>query len=265
MIQKISFSFGFILFFYVAATPLHAQVVINEFSSGSSDDWVELFNTSTASANLNGLTIKDADSYEKDLAGEISGRGFTTIELSNRLNNDGDIVKLFKTGETNSVDQVAYGNKGGICAATNSQSIGRSSDGAGNTVLFSTGSKNSSNNSAVQANCPAPTPTPNPTASPNPTPSPSPTPKSSASATPKASPKKSSPSPLLEESEEATEESVLGETTEVSPSPDVSPSSEASGSGRLRGAMGILSILIGLTFSGTAGFLAFKKMNQPTS
>jgi len=94
------------------AEPGVGDVVINEFVSDPTDgpEWIELYNKKSSDINLAGWTLEDGVGTIATLSGTISSGGFQVIELSsNRLNNDGDIIKLKKLDGT-IIDQVAYGN-----------------------------------------------------------------------------------------------------------------------------------------------------------
>jgi len=194
----------------------NAQVVINEFSSGTTNDWVELYfnpqETASSSADLSLYSIKDSGTYWKELTGNLNQGEYATFDVSNRLNKDGDTVRLIgPDGE----EEVRYGNSGGVCAADSTQSIGRRPDGVGSFVRLSNPTRNEPNDSG-QAICPTPSPTPGPTiistASPTPTPSPSPTAKPTLKPTPVQTKKPTNtPRPTAEKEEDM----VLGESDET--------------------------------------------------
>jgi len=174
-----------VIFLLSQATPIFAQVVINEFSSGSTSDWVELFfaSNATESADLSLYQLEDSGSNIKTLSGLISPGGFSVTSWSNRLNNAGDTIKLVQKSNNSVIDQISYGDDGKICAPSVDKSIGRSSDGGGSFVRFASQTQGSSN-TAQQEACPTPSPTPeatpesDPESSPEPSPSPSPAPSS---------------------------------------------------------------------------------------
>jgi len=187
-------------FFLLQTTFVYADLVINEFSSGSSSDWVELYlsPSATESADLSLYQLEDSGSGgSKELLGLIAPGEFNVTSWSNRLNNGGDTVKLVKISDGSIIDQISYGENGQICAPSAEQSIGRSSDGAGSFVRFASQTQGNSN-TAQQTACPSPSPSPEPTPgatpesdpepSPELSPEPSPTP-SSATTTTKTSPK----------------------------------------------------------------------------
>src|SRR3990170_3990793 len=89
---------------------VNAQVIINEFSSSDSGDWIELYNTSSNEADLTPWLIKDtAASPVYEFSGNRLASGSSCYQsVSNRLNNSGDRIQLFN-GITE-VDCVAYGD-----------------------------------------------------------------------------------------------------------------------------------------------------------
>lgn len=174
-----------------------AALFINEFSSATSNsDWVEIYNSDSSPVDLSAYILRDStDSNKLDLSGMINGNSFQVFEWNNKLNNEGDTIKLLKTDET-SVDQVVYGISGSVPAPSGTQTAGRSPDGSQTWVLFANDTKGSSNNSStvvptptptlVPTNTPTPTPTKAPTSVPTPTPTPTlaPTPSSKITPTP---------------------------------------------------------------------------------
>src|SRR3989344_4311183 len=93
---------------------VYGQVVINEFSSSTSSDWVELYNNSDKSVDLSNYFLKDGSTSgnTKNLSCILSPFGYFSVSWSNSLNNAGDIIKLIKSDDI--VDCVSYGN-GTIC------------------------------------------------------------------------------------------------------------------------------------------------------
>jgi hypothetical protein len=163
--RSLFFSFLFLLYF-VPLSSVSARVMINEFSSGSSSDWVEIINTGTESAGLSVYILRDSTSRNhKDLDGELGAGQIRSFSFSNYLNNDGDTISLTKPNSDTEVveDTVSYGLAGGLCASGEYESIGRKPDGSGNFVRFSQSSRDSSNNENGEALCMTPSPTPLPT------------------------------------------------------------------------------------------------------
>lgn len=253
----------FTFLFFIFTSKISGQVVINEFSSGSTSDWVEIYNTATDSADLSTYKFKDStDSNDQILSGLLAPGGFTFFTVANHLNNGGDLVRLFKNEVL--VDSVNYGDQGGVCVADSSQSIGRSPDGSGVFVRFSAQTQGTANTSS-QSSCPTPTPTPTPTQ--NPTIVPTPTPLKSATPIPTKSP---TPRPILTP---APTPEVLGESSQTvqtedpypveteSPSSTIQPSS-----GPKKGmvVMGVVFVGLGVLAVGIAGYAAYVKSKSPS-
>lgn len=189
--KRTAFVITFIIFL-IFPRVANAQLVINEFSSSGSDDWVEVYlqSEATESAQLSNYRLRDNTENNKlDLNGELSPGSYKAFDFGNKLNNTGDNITLRKLeGDTETViDQISYGDKGVLCAPGDGKSIGRKPDGNGSFVVLDSQTKGSANSEDVFT-CPTPTPSPTtsptPTASPTPTPSPSP----SASSSPKPTP-----------------------------------------------------------------------------
>ncbi len=193
--------FKILLFLFILSARfniIYASVVINEFSSESSDDWVELY--ADSETDISEWVLRDfkEDGSLSSLKSVFpqgttigsSNNQFYIVDLNTRLNKNGDIIKLYSKDEVNLIDEISYGDKGGICSANESQTIGREVDGSGLFVRFSNSTNGATNNGAPQAPCPTvtPTSTPNPTDTPKPsytpTPSKTPTPLPQATAIP---------------------------------------------------------------------------------
>lgn len=211
-IFKVSF---FLLLYFLIISPgeIFAQVVINEFSSASStDDWIEIYNLQTASemADLSLYKLEDKAGNTKALSGSLAPGGFKAFDWSNRLNNSGDIIRLIRISSEEILEEIYYGDQGGICTPSATQSIGRLPDGTGDFVRFNSATRESTNNESVQAPCPTPTPIPTPTPFPTPTPTPKPTPTPTTKPEPTPTPTKK-PTPTLTKKPQ-----VLGTTGEES-------------------------------------------------
>lgn len=116
-------------------------VVINEFSSYSSVDWVELYNTTSSAVSLNGWKLENSSNTNSkiaDLSGSLGPNAYLKVGVGDRLNQDGDIITLVH--DTNHQTSVAYGNKSGavIGAPGDGQSAGQLPDGMGNWQIFDT-------------------------------------------------------------------------------------------------------------------------------
>lgn len=168
---------------------IKAQVVINEFSSSSSTDWVELY--AFDDVNISGWYLDDYDTESKlkvfpdgTLIGP-SSNSLLVIDVGTRLNKNGDEISLFNNTNT-PIDKINYGDRGGVCIPFETESIGRYPDANSTIDRFKVSSKGQSNNSSELNPCPTPTaaaistntPSPKPTNSPNPKPTNSPVPTS---------------------------------------------------------------------------------------
>ncbi len=198
--------FFLVLFLFVLHGKAQAALFINEFSSNSNPDWIEIYNSDSSPVDLSNYILRDStDTNKIDLTGTIQGNSFATFDWSNLLNNGGDTIRLLLKSDESVVDQVVYGS-GSLSAPGSDQTAGRLTDGSSNLVVLSTSSKGSSNNSSSAVATPTPnptnTPTPQPTNSPTNTPTPTPT------KTPTPTPSKG-PSP------------TLAPTSKITPSPSV--------------------------------------------
>lgn len=239
--------FDLILFAVLLSLPLFffpkhvfAALYINEFSSDTSPDWVEIYNNSSAeTVDLALYKLKDnsTSGNEKDLSGQLAPGGFISFDWGNSLNKTGDIINLIKINDGFLIDKVAYGDQGtDVTAPSSAQTGGRQIDGTGGWVIFSISTKNATNNTStpVPTATLTPTPSPTPTTVPTPTKTPTPTstPKPAATSTPKPA-NTATPVPTVKatatnaptitiiptktEAKITTTSAVLGEKIEVPP------------------------------------------------
>lgn len=150
------------LIIFLSASHLVFAQVLNEImphpSSGS--DWIEIYNPTANSLNLSGWTLSDSTSTIKTLTDSIPASGFSSVDVSNRLNNSGDRIYLKNpAGET--IDSYSYSGDPGV-----DRSFGRSPDG-GSWAILSSSSKDGSNGNSIVQPSTQPTSTPDPTPSPN--------------------------------------------------------------------------------------------------
>lgn len=173
MKRIILFLFCIIVFLFLIVLPRQviAQVVINEFSSATSNDWVELY--SDINIDISGWILRDsASSIVKTISQETiigpSGQvpRYYVIDVGSRLNSDKDKIVLLKSDDSTMVDQISYGSEGEICAPIGNQTIGRSPNGFGAFVRYVLATDWRENNLS-QDPCPTPTssPSPSPTSS----------------------------------------------------------------------------------------------------
>ena len=255
------FFFGLLTFLYPVS--VSAQVVINEFSSSDTSDWIEIYNLSDSSVNMSGWTIKDtASSNVYDFSNEVLPTTSSCfITVSNRLNNGGDRIQLLK--DSVQIDCVAYGNGNGsfcniaedVAAPAVTETASRVPEGTGSWTLGLATKSGTDCVTLVPTPTPSPVPDPTSTASPKPVSTLTPTPTKTPSPTPKpTSTKKPTSSPTPQESEE-----VLGFRNElISESP--TPSAEVLGDAKGKFPLASVFFLLGGgAFISLAGFSFFKQ------
>ncbi|OGM11287.1 hypothetical protein A2W13_00985 [Candidatus Woesebacteria bacterium RBG_16_36_11] len=212
--------------FFLFPTDVSAQVVINEFSSADTSDWVEIFNNSDSNIDLSNYSLTDGSESGnvKTFMCTLSSKGFLVIDWSNKLNNTGDIIYLRNNEELK--DCVSYGDGAGkLCEGRESIDLSvietnkfgaRVTDGTGVWNIVSLATKENPNDRSVRDPskiCFTPTPIPEPTQAPTsaptstPTPSPTRTPTSTPTSTPKPT-KTPTPKPSIQSSPD-----VLGDTS----------------------------------------------------
>ena len=134
--------------------PANSNVVINEFVSDPNtgdSEWIELYNKGNSSVDLGNWTVHDNSGTIKTLSVSIEGKGFVAFDVSNRLNNAGDVV-ILKNNAGAVIDQIGYGDFDGasyseptVAIPENGKSAGRTTDGSSTWVLFGVPTKGSSN------------------------------------------------------------------------------------------------------------------------
>lgn len=215
------FIFLFVFLSFLIPKQADAALYVNEFSSKTGPDWVEIYNSGPDNIDLGDYLVKDASTNTKTLSGSLASGSFTTFDWDDNLNNSGDTIRLVLESDGSTIDEIVYGSNG-TAAPNENQASGRSPDGSANWALFSTPSKGSSNNSSTivptptltptNTPIPSPTNTPAPTATKTPTPAPTATPTKAASPTP--TPKKTltpSPSPqVMTSNTTSTKQDVQG-------------------------------------------------------
>lgn len=261
-----------------------AQVVINELSPASNPngygDWIELYVYEDVNLLDYYLTHLKSDGNPGNIEipepyeyGPNSTNGiFKVISVSNYLGNNGDKIRLYRQGVSEPLDDISYGDQGGVCVSSPEGSIGRlyQIDTEGSNVVdrFLNNTKGASNKDNILDPCPTPTPTPTPTSTNTPTstktPTPSPTPKSSPTKAPTPKPtvkavSTEAPTPVEEEDGESGDKIVLGLRDKLTPTP--SPADETEEKGKFPLAAGVL-ILSGLGFMGAAAYPFFKRVKN---
>ena len=181
-------AFLVLCFAFATATQASAQLVINEVfpAPASGSEWVELKNMTSNVVSLGGWVVEDDTSALTPVpsfsTNAIAANGYFVFEVSGRLNNSGDSVKL-KNPAAQIIDQMTY------TSSISDQSWLRSPDGVGEFILSSFVTRGIAN-PTLQS--PAPSPSSSPITSPSPIVSPSPSLFPSPSPTHPSSP---SPSP----------------------------------------------------------------------
>jgi len=202
---------------------VRAKIIINEFSSATSDDWIELYNNSENEVNINGYSLEDTASSKIREFGEVvfPPNAYCAIEVSNRLNNTGDVIILKHSSDK--VDCIAYGSGNGetcegeetlLEAPSDIQTASRAPN-AGTEWTLAGATKGFSNNDTIKPEevleCVAATPTPTPTKSPSDSPVPSVAPSTTLAPTPTPTPTKPAtvaPKPSVQASSTPRETSV---------------------------------------------------------
>ncbi len=173
-------------FFIISPTISSAEILINEFSSASDEDWVEIYNPDATSVDLSNFKLRDESATNKLLLdGQLSSHEYVAFDWSDKLNNSGDTIKLIKIDGEVIIDQISYGSSQILPKLISPQTGGR--DESKSWVVFTTETKGKSNTASVFL---TPTPTSLPTSTPTalPTPTRTPTPTKSPTKTPISTP-----------------------------------------------------------------------------
>ena len=147
-----TFSFGTLILlicFFGKLEIVNAQVVINEFSSyETSGDWIEFY--AFEDTDISGWLVRDSAKTIVKIIDEgiLIGptlKKYYAIDVGGRLNRGADAIRLFKADDVTLVDEIFYGNDGGVCAPGPNQSVGRYPDANSTLERFSVPTKDSSN------------------------------------------------------------------------------------------------------------------------
>ncbi len=178
------------IFLSFSQSSFAADVVINEFSSNSDPEWVELYNSSpTEIITLDGWRLVDSNSQttdDIDLSGCITPGGFRLFSRgSGWLNNTGGDTITLKNNNGNEVNSVVYGTGGVIGIPSPSNSASRVPNGSSIWEILDL--PNSTDSICQLSSTPSPTliPTLSPTNTPSPTKTPTSTPTIKPTATSK--------------------------------------------------------------------------------
>lgn len=122
-----------LIFLFLFPTKLQAvepTVVLNEIFAPSSNDWVEIYNKADSEIDISEWKIEDGATTPMKIfpAGtKIAPKGFLAIEVSNRLNNTGGIVRIVtKDGIETDIFEYAF--------TIQNKSFARLPNGVGNWV-----------------------------------------------------------------------------------------------------------------------------------
>ena len=158
--------------------------VINEFSSNSDPEWIEIYNNTANVIDISGWTLTDGADHVKTIStGSVPVGGYFVFENSaGWLNNSGGDTIFLKNGSGEVVDNINYGS-GSILTPDSDKCSARTPDGASIWTSNLSCSKGGANPQA-----PTPTPTPGLTPTPTATPYDTPTPTATVTSTPSSSP-----------------------------------------------------------------------------
>jgi hypothetical protein len=210
-----------LLFLKFGSSFSFASPLINEFSSNTSPDWIEIYNSGSETIDLSQFRLRDLTVNNKlDLSGNLDPGGFIVFDWSNKLNNSGDIIKLVLISDESIIDQTSYGDQGGIPAPQDTQTVGRKEDGNSDWVLFNSSSSGGSNNSS-EVYIP-------PTATNTPIPTPTNTPKPTKTPTPIKTPSKNAGSTTTTSTSKAVANTGLNSIKPTTPSPKITSSDKIS-------------------------------------
>ena len=247
--------------FLLFPSTANAQVVINEFSSNSNPEWVELYNPSGSPIDLTGWTISDKVQAPKSLSGSIPASGYFVYEnLEGWLNNSGGDIITLRDNLNNVQNSISYGNEldSVVAIPASDKSAGRVPNGSNSWQNNLIWTKESQNPDPTPIPTPSPTPSPTPTKTPTPTPTPTktPTPTPTKTPTPKPSPKDK----VVVESQTPDNSQILGLREQLKTSEPKEEGGE--GSKKKFPILPILLIVGGVGCMGAAGYVVFKNMQK---
>lgn len=113
-----------------ALSGVSGSVVINEFSSYGSSDWVELYNTTANPVTLAGWQIRDQAGMSVSLAADaVSGHGYYVVTLpSDFLNDTTDTIRLLDDTSAE-ISALTYAAGSAILPSESGKSTARTQDG----------------------------------------------------------------------------------------------------------------------------------------
>lgn len=141
--------YGFVAAQVANALGILGQVQINEFSSATGADWVELYNPTGSAVDIAGWVLRDSTvgSQKAILSGVVPAQGFLSVNFTHLNNASGDTIRLFDETDTTLIDSVEYGGTTGVVGVPGAgQYAARTTDGAATWELRATSSQGASNN-----------------------------------------------------------------------------------------------------------------------
>ncbi len=127
------------------AAMVQGAVVINEISSYTSSDEIELFNSGPNDVSLDGWTLTDVQGNEVTLDGRtITSGSLLVVSMRNFLGRDGDAVVL--NDPEQAVDNLFYGNAGGEPQPGEGQTLARVHNGNAQWIVTDEPTLGSANN-----------------------------------------------------------------------------------------------------------------------
>lgn len=263
MNRIIAIIFLFISLLLLFPRNICGQVLINEFVPDSIQEWIELYNSSPSADYIKQYYIDDDIDFVSDSGSSAKkiltnlntvNPLFPTVDTSSFLNNSGDWVVLFDSAGT-LIDKFEYTSNPG-----KDISIGKFPDSSGQFLVLAYSTKADAN-AAPPTPVPTPTPTLNPTSVPTPTKTPTPTTTKSPTPRPILTTKPTStPEVLGDSTQEASPDSVLGETSSPEPSDQVKTGSKKSAV-----ILGAIFTGLGVFAMGIAGYAAYAKSKSSDS
>jgi len=261
--NKLIFFLIFILFF-ISPKNIFAQVVINEVSSASEPEWVEIYNTSVEEVSLQNYLINFGSETQNKIfcdQDKVAPNGYKLIVLTtNWLSNTGDLVTLKKGDDI--ADSIGYGTGYTLGKPSSTGSITRSPDGGPEWVVITLSTQQGEQASFV---CPTPTPTQSPTDQPTsqPTQAPTTSPTKSPTPVPTKSPTiKPTASPTPTKEPEQKVESLKGLSISVNSTETPIGMVAGAKTSKKSPVIAIIFIVFGIGFLGYGGYLLYNNIHN---
>ena len=150
--------------------------------------------------SLDNLSSSEQLNFGLQIVRALNGE-FKVISVNNYLGNSGDRIRLYKQSVTDPIDDISYGNQGGVCTSSQEGSIGRlfqiGTEGTDFIDRFSSNTRGTSNKDNILDPCPTPTPEPTETQTPSSIPTNTLKPTNTPTLTPSPKPSKTpTPTPI---------------------------------------------------------------------